>query len=82
MVAMERVRALGSEQPRDMTDFGHEFVALRVGGAAEAAGAAERWRDAGGTHFAAVSMGLGLDSIEAHLEFMRDVANRLGLSAS
>ena len=84
--ALERVRALGADQQRDMEGFGHEFVALRVGGAAEAAAAAERWRDAGGTHYAAVSMGLGLDSIDAHLEFMREfmhnVAPRLDLPKS
>ena len=84
--ALERVRALGADQHRDMASFGHEFVALRVGGAADAAAAAERWRDAGGTHYAAVSMGLGLDSIDAHLDFMRDfmheVSTRFDLPSS
>ena len=65
--ALERVRALGADQHCDMEGFGHEFVALRVGGAA-------------------VSMGLGLDSIDAHLEFMREfmhnVAPRLDLPKS
>ncbi len=78
--AMERVRALGAEKRRDMSEFGHEFIALRVGGAADSAAAAHRWRESGGTHFAAVSMGLGLDSLDAHVEFMRDVATRLELS--
>jgi probable F420-dependent oxidoreductase len=82
MGAMQRVRELGAEHSRDMSGFGHEFVALRSGGADDVAASAERWRVAGGTHYAVVSMGLGFDSIDAHLDFMRDVAMRLDLSHS
>ena len=76
MGALERVRALGA---REVPGFGHDFVALRTGGAADVAGAAERWSDVGGTHFSVVSMGLGFDSVDAHLDFMGDVARRLAL---
>lgn len=76
MGAMERVRAAGA---RDKAGFGHDFVALRSGGAPDVAAAAERWSAAGGTHFSVVSMGLGFDSVDAHLDFMGDVARRLAL---
>lgn len=79
MGALAHVRALVDEQPGDIAEFGHDFVALRVGGVDEAAAAAERWREAGGTHFSAVSMGLGLDSLDAHLDFMNGIADRLAL---
>jgi probable F420-dependent oxidoreductase len=79
MGALAHVRSLVAEQPRETAAFGHDFVALRVGGADDAAAAAERWREAGGTHFSAVSMGLGFDSLDAHLDFMSAVAQRLGL---
>jgi len=76
MGALDRVRELGA---REIPGFGHDFVALRSGGASDVAGAAERWSDAGGTHFSVVSMGLGFDSVDAHLDFMGDVARRLAL---
>lgn len=30
----------------------------------------ETWRAAGGTHFTVLTMGLGLDSIEAHVDYV------------
>lgn len=62
---------------RDMTGFGHEWVGVRSGQPGAAADAAERWRELGGTHFASVSMGQGLDSIEAHLDYFGQIAERL-----
>ena len=35
----------------------------------EVAATAEVWRAAGGTHLSVCSMRLGLDSVEAHLDF-------------
>lgn len=75
--AKEQVMALAAANGRDMTDYGHEWVGLRAGDPQNAADAAERWRDAGGTHFASVSMGQGLDSIEAHLDYFSNIAERL-----
>jgi hypothetical protein len=40
-----------------------------------AANAALRWRDAGGTHFSAVSMGARRDSIDAHVDFFAEFAD-------
>jgi probable F420-dependent oxidoreductase len=75
--AKDDVVARAAENGRDMTDYGHEWVGLRAGNPQNAADAAERWRDAGGTHFASVSMGQGLDSIEAHLDYFSNIAERL-----
>lgn len=43
-------------------------------------GEAEAWRNAGGTHLSVVTMGLGLDSIDAHIDYITTLAERLGLS--
>ncbi|BAN01979.1 LLM class F420-dependent oxidoreductase [Ilumatobacter coccineus] len=75
--AKDDVVARAAENGRDMTDYGHEWVGLRAGDPQNAADAAERWREAGGTHFASVSMGQGLDSIEAHLDYFSNIAERL-----
>ena len=38
------------------------------------------WREAGGTHVSVVTMGLGLDSVDAHVDFISSVADALGRS--
>ena len=60
-----RAEALG----RDVSNFGGELLA---GGktATEAADRLKQWRDAGGTHGAVVTMNSGLDSPEAHLDYL------------
>jgi probable F420-dependent oxidoreductase len=78
--AVPRVRDLLAEAGRDVAGFGLDYVALRAGSAADSVQEAHRWREAGGTHFSAVSMGAGRDSIEAHIDFYGDVAAGLGLA--
>lgn len=78
--ALAAVRHEADERDRALDDFGLEYLALRVPTIEETAGQAERWRAAGGTHFAAVSMGAGRDSTEAHLDFFAEVAERLELT--
>jgi probable F420-dependent oxidoreductase len=68
------IRGLAAERDRPMDGYGLEYVALRSPTPADSIEQAERWRDAGGTHFSAVSMGDGRDSIEAHLDFYNEVA--------
>jgi probable F420-dependent oxidoreductase len=75
--ALDEVRARARAHGRDLAGFGLDYVALRSPEPTEAAESARRWRDAGGTHFSAVSMGAGRDSIEAHVDFFADVAERL-----
>jgi hypothetical protein len=38
------------------------------------------WRDAGGTHLSVVTMGLGLDSVDAHIDYITSVAGALDTS--
>jgi probable F420-dependent oxidoreductase len=80
--ALAALRHEADVQDRSLDGFGLEYLALRVPTIDDTAAHAERWREAGGSHFAAVSMGGGRDSIEAHLDFFADVAERLGLPAT
>jgi hypothetical protein len=72
--ALTDVRALAVQRRRKLDDFGLDYVALTLTTPRAAADAALRWRDAGGTHFSAVSMGAGRDSIDAHIEFFAEFA--------
>ena len=77
--ALAALREEAAAHGRSLDGFGLEYLALRAPSTDDTVAQAERWRDAGGTHFAAVSMGAGRDSTEAHLDFFADVAERLEL---
>jgi len=64
---------------KSVTDFGADWVALPDGGAETVAADVDAWREAGGTHISLVTMGLGFDSSEAHIEYLGSVAGALGL---
>ncbi len=80
--ALADVRTLATASGRDLGTFGLDYVALRTSSAADTVAQAHRWREAGGTHFSAVSMGAGRESIEAHIDFYGDVAEGLGLGGA
>jgi hypothetical protein len=40
----------------------------------------DRWRQAGGTHASVVTMGLGLNRTDDHIDYLASVADALGLS--
>ena len=42
--------------------------------------AMDAWRRAGGTHASVVTMGLGLDTADAHVDYLASTADALGLS--
>src|ERR1700733_8752206 len=69
----DRVRGLG----RSVADFGAEYAVRPRGGPGDLAAEMGAWRDAGGTHFSVVTMGLGLDSIDGHIDYLASVANAL-----
>lgn len=71
-----RVRSLG----RSVEEFGAEYVALPKGGFDNLRAEFDRWRDAGGTHLSIVTMGLGMDSIDAHIDYLASSATALRLS--
>ena len=70
----ERVRDLG----RPVEEFGGDCV-TRTRRVSDLAAKVEAWREAGGTHFSVVTMGLGLDSIDAHIGHLASIAGALGL---
>ena len=70
----ERVHALG----RPVEDFGAEYVSLSQGGIGPLATEIDAWREAGGTHLSVVTMRLGLDSADAHIDYLVSVAGALG----
>ncbi len=72
--ALDDYRTLAHKRGVDLTDHGLEHIALRNDGPVDSAAQAERWREAGGTHFSAVSMGAGRDSIDAHIDFFAEFA--------
>jgi probable F420-dependent oxidoreductase len=72
----ERVARAG----RSVDAFGGDYVALSGGDMGELIREVEAWRQAGGTHISVVTMGLGLDSVDAHIDYIASLAERLGLS--
>ena len=72
----ERVARAG----RSVDEFGGDYVALSGADWGELTREIEAWRSAGGTHVSVVTMGLGLDSVEAHIDYIASLSGRLGLS--
>lgn len=75
--ALDDYRKLADKHRIDLSDHGLEHIALRNEGPEDSAAQAERWREAGGTHFAAVSMHGGRDSIDAHIDFFTEFASAM-----
>jgi probable F420-dependent oxidoreductase len=71
----DRVRDLG----RSVEDFGADYVALPQGGVADLTTEVNAWREAGGTHISVVTMGLGLNSADGHIDYLASVADALRL---
>jgi probable F420-dependent oxidoreductase len=72
----DRVQSLG----RSLEDFGADYVALPAGGVGDLTAEIDAWRQAGGTHVSVVTMGLGLDSVDAHIDYLVTVAGALNQS--
>lgn len=73
----ERLRGLLAEAGRSVEGFGAEYLILSNKGPADVADKVGQWRDLGGTHAGIVTMGLGLDSAEAHIDYLGSVAAAL-----
>jgi probable F420-dependent oxidoreductase len=73
----ERVQAHLAAAGRSVDGFGAELVTTRLKDLDQLAADSETWAAAGGTHLAVATMGLGLDSTEAHLDFVAAIADRL-----
>jgi probable F420-dependent oxidoreductase len=75
-----RLRERVTRAGRSVDEFGGDYVALSGGDMDQLAREIEAWRSAGGTHVSVVTMGLGLDSVEAHIDYLSSLSGRLGLS--
>ncbi len=71
----ERVDDLG----RSAEDFGGDYVALSGADVGELTTEIDAWREAGGTHVTVVTMGLGLDSVTGHTDYLASLAGTLNL---
>jgi probable F420-dependent oxidoreductase len=69
----ERVGDLG----RLIEDFGGDYVALSGADVGELTMEIDAWRGAGGTHVTVVTMGLGLDSLGRHIDYLANLAGTL-----
>jgi probable F420-dependent oxidoreductase len=72
----EQVGRLG----RPVAEFGGDYVALSGADVGELTNDIDGWREAGGTHVSVVTMGLGLGSVDGHLDYLGSLANTLDLS--
>ena len=71
----DRVESLG----RSASDFGGHYVALSGADVRELTKEIDAWREAGGTHVTVVTMGLGLDSVGGHIDYLASLANAMNL---
>jgi probable F420-dependent oxidoreductase len=78
--AWTRLRERVQRHGRSVEDFGADYVALPQGGVGDVTAEVDAWREAGGTHASMVTMGLGLDSADAHVEYLASLADALSLS--
>jgi probable F420-dependent oxidoreductase len=74
-----RLRERVGELQRSVEDFGGDYVALSGADVGTLTGEIDAWRAAGGTHVTVVTMGLGLPSLAAHIDYLSSLARRLGL---
>lgn len=75
--AWATVRALVPRHGRVLEDFGGEYIVAATAAPVEVADSMRYWRDLGGTHACLVTMGLGFDSIDAHVDYLGQVAAAL-----
>ncbi|WP_156842300.1 LLM class F420-dependent oxidoreductase [Novosphingobium aquimarinum] len=71
-----RLDELLTEKGRDADAFGKQINMLKAKTADEAIETALRWRDAGGTHAAVHSMGLGFTTPADHVAYFGEVAEK------
>lgn len=73
----QRLRELLDEHGRSRDDVGTEAMVLTRKGPEDAAAKLRAWAEDGGTHGTVITMGLGLDSTDAHVDYLGRVADAL-----
>jgi probable F420-dependent oxidoreductase len=71
----ERVDDLG----RSGENFGGDYVALSGADVGKLTGEIDAWREAGGTHLTVLTMGLGLESVDGHIDYLTSLASTVDL---
>lgn len=78
--AWDQLRDRVAGYGRSVDDFGADYVAHPIGGVSDVTADIDAWREAGGTHVSVVTMGLGFDSVDAHIDYLTSVAEALSVS--
>ena len=71
------VEAHRTEAGRADEPFGHDLVMLRDRSIDAHLTTIDSWREAGGTHASVCTMGMGLDSIDGHIDYIAELKSRL-----
>lgn len=74
---LARLRTCLAAEGRAATDFGLQINMLLAKSPEAVIEMVSRWQDAGGTHAAVVTMGIGLTTIDAHVDHIRRSADAL-----
>ncbi|MCW2528176.1 MAG: luciferase family protein [Pseudonocardiales bacterium] len=72
----DRVR----DEGRAVEDFGADYVVPLSGGIGDLVAEINGWDEAGGTHLSVITMGLGLSSVDAHIDHITEVSAALDLT--
>ena len=76
----KRLRDRAEDFGRSVEDFGADCVVTSRRGIDALTEKIDAWRDAGGTHVSVVTMGLGFDSVDGHIDYLASAAAELDLS--
>ena len=77
LTAWDRVKSLRAEFGLPIENFGADYMATSASDPAVVVAGIEAWRAAGGTHASVNTMRMGLDSIEAHIDYLGQVRSKL-----
>lgn len=75
---LPRLRELLAAEGRGGDDFGFQCHMLKAKSAADVVETVARWQDAGGSHAAINTMGMGFSTAQEHLDYVNEVAAALG----
>ncbi len=79
VASWRQVRERAGDLGRPVQDFGGDYVALSGADVGKLTQEIDAWREAGGTHVTVVTMGLGLDSVGSHINYLANLAGTLNL---
>jgi hypothetical protein len=78
--AWKRLRDRVRDLRGSVEKFAADYVALPRDGLADVKAEVDAWREAGGSLVSVATMGLGLDSVDDHIDYFASVADAVSLS--